>query len=164
MKACVADRCAIYVDTVYSNIPMHNGGTMALAAVLYSLQIYGDFAGYSYMAVGIAKMFGFDLDENFRRPYFASSITEFWRRWHISLSTWFRDYVYISLGGNRVSYLRHYSNLFITFLVSGLWHGSAWNYVLKLFKDALHLNNKGANLYSIIVSNILNEYIKYDKN
>lgn len=130
MKVCIADRISMYVDAVYSNLDFHNGTSIAIAAILYSIQIYCDFAGYSLMAIGIGKLFGVKLDENFRQPYFAKSIGDFWRRWHISLSTWFRDYVYIPLGGNRVSEWRNYFNLFITFLVSGLWHGAAWSFVL----------------------------------
>lgn len=130
MKVCVADRLSVYVDTIYGNLAMHNGSSVALAAIFYSIQIYCDFAGYSLMAIGVGRLFGIRLDENFRQPYFAKSIGEFWRRWHISLSTWFRDYVYIPLGGNRVSEGRNYFNLFITFLVSGLWHGAAWSFVL----------------------------------
>lgn len=135
MKVCVADRLAIYVDTICGNLAMHNGTSVALAAILYSVQIYCDFAGYSYMAIGCGRLFGIGLDENFHRPYFACSVGDFWRRWHISLSTWFRDYVYIPLGGNRVSRLRNYFNLFVTFLASGLWHGAAWAFV---FWGGLH--------------------------
>ena len=130
MKVCIADRLSVYVDAVYGNLTLHNGTSVALAAILYSVQIYCDFAGYSLMAIGIGKLFGIKLDENFRQPYFAKSVGDFWRRWHISLSTWFRDYVYIPLGGNRVSEGRNYFNLFVTFLVSGLWHGAAWSFVL----------------------------------
>lgn len=130
MKVCIADRLSVYVDAVYENIALHNGASIALAAVLYSIQIYCDFAGYSLMAIGIGCLFGIKLDENFHQPYFATSIGDFWRRWHISLSKWFRDYVYIPLGGNRVGVYRNYFNLFVTFLVSGLWHGAAWSFVL----------------------------------
>lgn len=130
MKVCVADRLSMYVDAVYGNLAIHNGTSIAIAAIFYSIQIYCDFAGYSLMAIGIGRLMGIKLDENFRQPYFSKSIGEFWRRWHISLSTWFRDYVYIPLGGNRVSEGRNYFNLFITFLVSGLWHGAAWSFVL----------------------------------
>lgn len=130
MKVCVADRLSMYVDAVYGNLAIHNGTSIAIAAIFYSIQIYCDFAGYSLMAIGIGRLMGIKLDENFRQPYFSKSIVEFWRRWHISLSTWFRDYVYIPLGGNRVSEGRNYFNLFITFLVSGLWHGAAWSFVL----------------------------------
>ena len=130
MKVCVADRLSTYVDTIYDNLSMHNGTSVVVAAIFYSIQIYCDFAGYSLMAIGCGKLFGIKLDENFRQPYFANSIPDFWRRWHISLSTWFRDYVYIPLGGNRVKEWRVYFNLFITFLVSGLWHGAAWSFVI----------------------------------
>lgn len=130
IKLCVADRLSIYVDTIYNNIPNHNGGSISLASILYSFQIYCDFAGYSLIAIGTARMLGIHLINNFKRPYFSKSIKEFWSRWHISLSTWFRDYVYIPLGGNRVSKGRHKLNLIITFLVSGLWHGAAWNFIL----------------------------------
>lgn len=130
IKLCVADRLSIYVDTIYNNIPNHNGGSLLLASILYSFQIYCDFTGYSLIAIGTARMLGIHLINNFKRPYFSKSIKEFWSRWHISLSTWFRDYVYIPLGGNRVSKCRHNLNLIITFLVSGLWHGAAWNFVL----------------------------------
>lgn len=135
MKVCVADRLSMYVDAVYANIEIHNGVSIAIAAIFYSIQIYCDFAGYSLMAIGIGRLFGIRLDENFRQPYFATSIGDFWRRWHISLSTWFRDYVYIPLGGNRVSEGRNYLNLFVTFVISGLWHGAAWSFI---FWGALH--------------------------
>lgn len=130
MKLCVANRVAIYVDAIYGNMSHHNGTSLILASVLYTLQIYCDFAGYSLIAIGTARMLGIKLMENFRRPYFATSIKDFWGRWHISLSTWFRDYVYIPLGGNRVSKSRNVFNLITTFLVSGLWHGAAWNFIL----------------------------------
>lgn len=118
------------MDVIYGNIEHHNGGSLLLAAILYAIQIYCDFAGYSLVAIGVARMLGIELTDNFRRPYFSKSIKEFWSRWHISLSTWFRDYVYIPLGGNRVSKKRNVLNLILTFLVSGLWHGAAWNYIL----------------------------------
>lgn len=130
VKVCIADRISLYVDTIYGNLVFHNGTSILLAAVFYSFQIYCDFLGYSLMALGVAKLFGIELINNFNRPYFATSVTDFWRRWHISLSTWFRDYIYIPLGGNRVSEWRHSFNIFVTFLVSGLWHGAAWTFVL----------------------------------
>ncbi|MEL7250852.1 MAG: MBOAT family O-acyltransferase [Bacteroidota bacterium] len=130
MKVCIADRLALYVDAVYGNVDKHGGSTFWLATTLFAIQIYCDFAGYSNIAIGAARIMGFDLMENFNRPYFARSVREFWSRWHISLSTWFRDYVYIPLGGNRVNLIRHLSNLFITFLVSGIWHGANWTFVL----------------------------------
>ena len=128
MKLVVADRCSIYVDAIYNNIAHHNGGSYLVASFLFPFQIYGDFAGYSLIAIGVARIMGFTLMENFRRPYLACSVGEFWHRWHISLSTWFKDYVYIPLGGNRVSKARCYLNLFITFLVSGIWHGANWTF------------------------------------
>ena len=130
MKLVVADRLSVYVDAVYNNVPKHNGTTLLLATVLFAIQIYCDFAGYSNIAIGAAKIMGYSLMENFRRPYFSRSISEFWKRWHISLSTWFKDYVYIPLGGNRVSTYRHLFNLFITFVVSGFWHGANWTFFI----------------------------------
>jgi len=130
MKLVVADRLAIYVNSVYGNAEFHSSITLITATIFFAVQIYCDFAGYSNIAIGCAKVMGFDLMTNFRRPYFAQSCAEFWQRWHISLSTWFRDYVYIPLGGNQVSKTRNYANLMITFLVSGLWHGANWTYVI----------------------------------
>lgn len=128
MKLVLADRCAIFVDAIFDNVNQHNGGSYLVASFLFPFQIYGDFAGYSLIAIGVARVLGFRLMENFRRPYFACSIGEFWHRWHISLSTWFRDYVYIPLGGNRVGRMRNYFNLFVTFVVSGIWHGANWTF------------------------------------
>jgi len=129
LKLVLADRCGLYVDAVFNNIEMHNGGSYLLASLLFPFQIYGDFAGYSLIAIGVARVLGFHLMENFRRPYFACSIGEFWHRWHISLSTWFKDYVYIPLGGNRSSKSRQYFNLMVTFMVSGIWHGANWTFL-----------------------------------
>jgi D-alanyl-lipoteichoic acid acyltransferase DltB (MBOAT superfamily) len=130
MKLVVGDRAGIYVDTVFGNYSHHNGTSLLLATFMYTIQIYCDFAGYSLIAIGSAKMMGYDLMENFRRPYFAVSVADFWRKWHISLSTWFRDYVYFPCGGSKCSKAKTYRNLMITFLVSGLWHGAAYNFVL----------------------------------
>ncbi len=129
LKLVMADRCGLYVDAVFDNLDKHNGSSYLLASLLFSFQIYGDFAGYSLIAIGVARVMGFRLMDNFRRPYFACTVGDFWHRWHISLSTWFRDYVYIPLGGNRVSRLRNYFNLFVTFVVSGIWHGANWTFV-----------------------------------
>lgn len=129
MKLVLADRCGIYVDTIFNNVDKHNGGSYLVASLLFPFQIYGDFAGYSLIAIGVARVLGFSLMENFHRPYFACTIGEFWHRWHISLSTWFKDYVYIPLGGNRVGKLRNYFNLLITFVVSGIWHGANWTFL-----------------------------------
>ena len=128
-KLVIADRIAVYVDYVYGNIPGSRGPALLLATVLYSFQIYCDFSGYSDMAVGVARYFGFDAGRNFDHPYLSRSVGEFWRRWHISLSSWLRDYVYIPLGGSRVAPPRVYMNLMITFLVSGVWHGAGWTFV-----------------------------------
>ena len=130
MKVVVADRVALYVDVVLPNYMLNTGMSCFVASILYTIQIYADFAGYSLMAIGVGKTLGFELTENFRRPYFAVSITDFWRRWHISLSTWLKDYVYIPLGGSRCSRLRNYMNIFVTFLVSGIWHGANWTFIV----------------------------------
>ena len=128
MKLVLADRCGLYVDVIFNNVDKHNGGSYLVASLLFPFQIYGDFAGYSLIAIGVARVLGFHLMENFRRPYFACTVGEFWHRWHISLSTWFKDYVYIPLGGNRVGRMRNYFNLFVTFVVSGIWHGANWTF------------------------------------
>lgn len=130
MKLVVADRMGLYVDTVLPNYMNYTGITCFAASIFYTIQIYGDFAGYSLMAIGVGKTLGFELTENFRRPYFAVSVTDFWRRWHISLSTWLKDYVYIPLGGSRCSKVRNYWNIFVTFLVSGIWHGANWTFIV----------------------------------
>ncbi len=129
-KLVIADNVAVYVDRVFDNVYNFKGFALILATFFFTIQIYCDFSGYSDIARGTAKLFGIDLMENFRSPYFSASIREFWSRWHISLSTWFRDYVYIPLGGNRVSKTRHYINLMITFIVSGLWHGANLTFII----------------------------------
>jgi len=129
-KVVIADRLAEYVNLVYNNPTDFGGLQNVVATFFFSFQIYCDFSGYSDIAIGAALIMGYRLMTNFLRPYFALNIREFWQRWHISLSTWFRDYVYISLGGNRVVKWRWYYNLFITFLVSGLWHGADWSFVI----------------------------------
>lgn len=130
LKLVIADRAAIIVDTVYGNYAEYGGVYLIVASVLFAVQIYCDFAGYSIIAMGAARVLGFALMDNFNCPYLSRSIGEFWRRWHISLSTWFRDYLYIPLGGNRKGVLRKYVNLLIVFLVSGLWHGAAATYIV----------------------------------
>ena len=131
MKIVVADRLALFVDTVYSQDYNNFGGIMVIVAtIFFAFQIYCDFGGYSSIAMGAAKMLGIQLMENFNTPYLSMSTAEFWRRWHISLSTWFRDYVYIPLGGNRKGALRKYINLMVTFGASGLWHGANWTFVV----------------------------------
>lgn len=129
-KIVVADNCAIYVDQVFSNYANHTGSTLFLAALLFTFQIYGDFSGYSDIAIGTAKLFGIKLMRNFNLPYFSRDIAEFWRRWHISLTTWFRDYVYIPMGGSRVSKGRIVRNTFVIFLLSGFWHGANWTFIV----------------------------------
>lgn len=129
-KAVIADRLAVYVNAVYDHPADHQGMPVILATYFCAIQIYCDFAGYTDIALGAAKVMGYDLTGNFRQPYLATSVGEFWRRWHISLSTWFRDYLYIPLGGNRVPRWRWSANLMIVFLVSGLWHGASWTFVL----------------------------------
>lgn len=130
-KVVIADRLASYVDWAYGSFEYMHGGTLALAAIFYSIQIYCDFSGYSDMAWGVAKCLGFDITRNFKFPYFANSIKEFWHRWHISLTSWFTEYVYFSLGGNRVKLkVRWIFNISMVFILSGIWHGAAWNFLI----------------------------------
>ena len=129
MKLCIAGNVAPYVDAVYNNVANHNGTSFLLATFFFTFQIFCDFGGYSLIAIGTAKCLGFKLMQNFNRPYLSLSVKEFWRRWHISLSSWFSDYVYIPLGGSRCSQAKHYRNLLITMLTSGLWHGANWTFV-----------------------------------
>lgn len=148
LKVVLADRAGIYVDTVFGGYEKFSGAGCALASVVYSIQIYADFAGYSLMAVGVAKVLGFDLINNFRRPYFAASITEFWKRWHISLTRWLTQQVYIPMGGSRCRKARTYWNILVTFLVSGIWHGANWTFIVwggihgvfQIFEKALGWN------------------------
>ena len=140
MKLCVAERVAPYVDAVFNNYLFHNGNSLALGTFFFTFQIYCDFCGYSLIACGTALCLGFTLMQNFDHPYFAGSIRDFWRRWHISLSTWFMDYLYIPLGGNRCSTLRHVFNLVVTFLVSGIWHGANWTFVFWGFLHGIFVS------------------------
>ncbi len=130
LKVVLADRAGIYVDSVFAEYEKFSGMGCFLASVLYSIQIYADFAGYSLMAIGLARTLGFNLINNFNRPYFATSVTDFWKRWHISLTRWLTQQIYIPLGGNRCSKVRNYWNIMVTFLVSGLWHGANWTFVV----------------------------------
>ncbi len=130
LKAVVADRLATFVNPVYADYMNFSGVTCFIASVFYSLQIYGDFAGYSLIAIGVGRLFGFDLINNFRRPYLSQSITEFWKKWHISLTRWLTDYVYIPLGGNRKGKPRTYANIMATFIVSGIWHGANMTFIV----------------------------------
>lgn len=129
-KIVIADRLAIYVNMVYNDPTEFHGLSLILATYFFAFQIYCDFSGYSDIAIGCARILGFNLMTNFKQPYFSRSIAEFWSRWHISLSTWFKDYLYIPLGGNRVARWRWYTNLCVVFLVSGLWHGANWTFVV----------------------------------
>lgn len=152
-KMAIADRLAPIVDRIYSDPAHYRGLPLAAATVLFAFQILCDFAGYSEIAIGAAKVMGFTLMKNFRQPYLATSVAEFWKRWHISLSSWFRDYLYIPLGGNRVGALRYYSNILIVFTVSGLWHGANWTFVVwgalnGLFLIAGELLKRGVGLPS----------------
>jgi len=138
MKLVIADRLSLIVNAAYNNTESHNGTTFFIATVFFAFQIYCDFAGYSNIAIGASRIMGFELMTNFKRPYLAHNITEFWHRWHISLSTWFRDYLYIPLGGNRVSKRRNFFNVFITFVVSGIWHGANWTFFIWGFLHGLY--------------------------
>lgn len=128
-KMVIADNCAMYVDSVWKDYSAQSGSTLVLAAILFAFQIYGDFSGYSDIAIGTAKLFGINLRDNFLTPYFSRNVAEFWKRWHISLNTWFVDYVYIPLGGSREGRWKTIRNTFVIFLLSGLWHGANWTYV-----------------------------------
>ena len=130
IKLVIADRLGLYVDTVYANYIHYSGSSIFVASVFYTMQIYCDFAGYSLMAIGIARTLGFNLINNFKRPYLATSITEFWRRWHISLTRWLTQQIYIPLGGSRCTKPRTYWNIFVTFIVSGIWHGANWTFIV----------------------------------
>lgn len=129
MKVVLADRIGISIDSFNGTLDSESGLMNLVVALLYSFQIYGDFAGYSFMAIGVGQLLGFELINNFQRPYLSQSVTAFWHRWHISLSIWLKDYIYIPLGGSRCSKFRNYVNILITFLVSGLWHGANWTFV-----------------------------------
>lgn len=148
-KMVIADNCALFVDMVWDKYDVLNGSTMLLAAVFFTFQIYGDFSGYSDIAIGTGKLFGIDLSTNFKTPYFATNIGDFWRRWHISLMSWFRDYIYIPLGGSRVSKIITARNILIVFALSGLWHGANWTFVTWGIYHAILLVT-----YSLFISKI----------
>jgi len=139
-KVVVADHLSIYVNSIYNHWELNSGLTLIIATYAFAFQIYCDFSGYSDIAQGAARTMGFRLMDNFQLPYFSKSVTEFWRRWHISLSSWLKDYLYISLGGNRISRRRTYANLFITMLLGGLWHGASWNFVIWGFLNGMYLS------------------------
>lgn len=157
IKLVIADRLGLFVDTVYANYIHYSGSTCFIASIFYTIQIYCDFAGYSLMAIGIARTLGFNLINNFRRPYLAVSITDFWKRWHISLTRWLTQQVYIPLGGSRCSKVRTYWNIFVTFIVSGIWHGANWTFivwgcmhgVLQIVEKALGLQKYEGNSWLI---------------
>ncbi|WP_159021433.1 MBOAT family protein [Formosa sp. L2A11] len=137
-KMVIADNCAFYVDTFFGNHEAYSGSTLLIGAFFFTIQIYCDFSGYSDIAIGVSRLFGFNLSKNFAFPYFAKNIGEFWRRWHISLTTWFRDYVYIPLGGNQGSKMFHVRNVIILFILIGFWHGAAWKFIVYGFINALY--------------------------
>ncbi|MFN3020030.1 MBOAT family O-acyltransferase [Chryseobacterium sp. TY3] len=138
-KMVIADNCAIYANEIFSNPEAHSGSNLVLGAIFFTFQIYGDFSGYSDIALGVAKLFGINLLKNFNYPYFSRDIAEFWRRWHISLSTWFRDYLYIPLGGSKGGNWMRIRNTFIIFIVSGFWHGANWTFIFWGFLNALFI-------------------------
>ncbi len=137
-KMVIADNCATYANEIFNNSSNYSGSTLLLGAFFFTFQIYGDFSGYSDIAIGVAKLFGFDLMQNFAFPYFSRDMAEFWRRWHISLSTWFRDYLYIPLGGSRGSTWMKVRNIFLIFLVSGFWHGANWTFIVWGLVNAIY--------------------------
>lgn len=151
-KLAIADTYSLYVNKIYDSMQQYEGLSLFLATLMFTIQIYCDFSGYSDIAIGTARLFGIHLDINFKSPYFSSSVKEFWSRWHISLSQWFRDYVYIPLGGNRKGTFRTYANLLVTFLVSGLWHGANWTFVIwgalhgigQIFEKLFHTNTRSS--------------------
>jgi D-alanyl-lipoteichoic acid acyltransferase DltB (MBOAT superfamily) len=151
-KVVIADNCAEYANQIFNNSADMNGSTLVLGAIFFTFQIYGDFSGYSDIAIGTSRLFGFDLKQNFATPYFSRDIAEFWRRWHISLSTWFRDYLYIPLGGSRGGTWMKVRNTFVIFLVSGFWHGANWTFIIwgalnaVYFLPLLLTNNNRNNL------------------
>jgi len=137
-KLVIADNCANYVNNIFSNSSSYSGSTLLIGGVLFAFQIYGDFSGYSDIAIGTSRLFGFNLMKNFSFPYFSRDIGEFWRRWHISLSTWFRDYLYIPLGGSMVGMVKKIRNIFIIFILSGFWHGANWTFIIWGILNAIY--------------------------
>lgn len=157
-KIVIADNCARFADLAFNNHNDYSGSTLLLGAIFFTFQIYGDFSGYSDIAIGTSRLFGFKLKQNFAFPYFSRNIAEFWRRWHISLSTWFRDYLYIPLGGSKGSLLNKIRNVFIIFLVSGFWHGANWTFIVwgglnALYFLPLMLRNKNRSYIAVIGAN-----------
>lgn len=160
-KIVIADSCAEYANQIFNNSAEYSGSTLVLGALFFTFQIYGDFSGYSDIAIGISRLFGFDLMRNFNFPYFSRDIAEFWRRWHISLSTWFRDYLYIPLGGSRGGTWMKIRNTFIIFIVSGFWHGANWTFIIWGTLNAIYFlpllltNNNRNNLETVAQGKIL---------
>jgi D-alanyl-lipoteichoic acid acyltransferase DltB (MBOAT superfamily) len=157
-KIVIADNCAMYANIIFGNSAEYSGSTLVLGALFFTFQIYGDFSGYSDIAIGTSKLFGFNLMKNFAFPYFSRDIAEFWRRWHISLSTWFRDYLYIPIGGSRVSKAKNIRNIFIIFIVSGFWHGANWTFIVWGALNAIYflpllLINKNRHHIEIVAHN-----------
>ncbi|TXB61411.1 MBOAT family O-acyltransferase, partial [Phaeodactylibacter luteus] len=160
-KIVIADNCAEYANQIFNNSADMNGSTLVLGALFFTFQIYGDFSGYSDIAIGTSRLFGFDLMQNFNFPYFSRDIAEFWRRWHISLSTWFRDYLYIPLGGSRGGTWMKVRNTFIIFIVSGFWHGANWTFIIWGALNAIYFlpllltNNNRNNLETVAQGKLL---------
>ena len=160
-KIVIADNCAEYANQIFNNSADMNGSTLVLGALFFTFQIYGDFSGYSDIAIGTSRLFGFDLMRNFNFPYFSRDIAEFWRRWHISLSTWFRDYLYIPLGGSRGGTWMKVRNTFIIFIVSGFWHGANWTFIIWGALNAIYFlpllltNNNRNNLETVAQGKLL---------
>ncbi len=157
-KMVIADNCAVFVNDIFENYASYSGSTLVFGAFLFTIQIYCDFSGYSDIAIGVSRLFGFNLKKNFAFPYFSRNIAEFWRRWHISLTTWFKDYFYIPIGGSRGSKLMQLRNTFAIFLVIGLWHGAHWKFVVYGFINALHfvpyiLRGKNTKYTTLIAEN-----------
>ncbi|HLV40384.1 MBOAT family O-acyltransferase [Xanthomarina sp.] len=164
-KVVIADNCANVANTIFNGYETYSASTLVLGAVFFAFQIYGDFSGYSDIAIGTSRLFGFNLKQNFATPYFSRDIAEFWRRWHISLSTWFRDYVYIPLGGSRGSKWNQVRNVFIIFIVSGFWHGANWTFIVWGVLNAVYflpllLRNKNRLYTNVVAENSIFPNIK----
>jgi D-alanyl-lipoteichoic acid acyltransferase DltB (MBOAT superfamily) len=160
-KVVIADNCATFANDIFNNSQTYGGSTLVVGAIFFSFQIYGDFSGYSDIALGVSRLFGIELLKNFNFPYFSRDIAEFWRRWHISLSSWFKDYVYIPLGGSKGGKMMQIRNTFIIFLISGFWHGANWTFLIWGFLNALYFlplllsNNNRSNLDVVAKNSIL---------
>ena len=159
-KMVIADTLSLYVDSIYASYSVHNSITLIFATWIYAIQIYCDFSGYSDIAIGTAKLFNLSFVNNFNRPYLSASITEFWRRWHLSFSSWLRDYLYIPLGGNRNGKIKTYRNLLITMLLGGLWHGISWNFVIWGWFHGIMLSIEKYYLQNVEYSLVKNIHIK----